>query len=207
MADKSVRSGKGGWTLFCPSCGLPTAASSTAGSPRRRHHDPSPLSPRMRSAVHPYQDRRAGLCEAIVRERPVLKRQSRPLWARHGGAARSTKTRWRVSGAAAQNDQRASGCAENSTQNVGLAVLGPLRELDEIGAPAVRFPRTATLSPSMSSGREVALRHAERQLRLGEDTEHAQLRNPLGPDRPPQKKTLAGGNPAADDGGPQLEER
>jgi transcriptional repressor NrdR len=63
-----------------------------------------------------------------------------------------------------EDDLRASGCSEISTQDVGLAVLGPLRELDEVA-----FLRFASVYRGFESlddfEAEIALLRAERQLR------------------------------------------
>jgi transcriptional repressor NrdR len=63
-----------------------------------------------------------------------------------------------------EDDLRASGSSEFSTQEVGLAVLGPLRDLDEVA-----FLRFASVYRGFESlddfEAEIALLRAERELR------------------------------------------
>jgi len=63
-----------------------------------------------------------------------------------------------------EDELRATGCSEISTQDVGLAVLGPLRELDEVA-----FLRFASVYRGFESlddfEAEIALLRAERELR------------------------------------------
>ncbi|HEX7105566.1 MAG TPA: transcriptional regulator NrdR [Acidothermaceae bacterium] len=63
-----------------------------------------------------------------------------------------------------EDDLRATGCSEISTQDVGLAVLEPLRELDEVA-----FLRFASVYRGFESlddfEAEIALLKAERDLR------------------------------------------
>ena len=65
-----------------------------------------------------------------------------------------------------EDDLRATGCSEISTGDVGLAVLGPLRELDEVA-----FLRFASVYRGFESlddfEAEIGLLRAERDLRTG----------------------------------------
>jgi transcriptional repressor NrdR len=67
-----------------------------------------------------------------------------------------------------EDDLRATGCSEISTQDVGMAVLEPLRELDEVA-----FLRFASVYRGFESlddfEAEIALLKAERELRPGAD--------------------------------------
>jgi transcriptional repressor NrdR len=63
-----------------------------------------------------------------------------------------------------EEDIRATGCSEISSQDVGMAVLGPLRELDEVA-----FLRFASVYRGFESlddfEAEIALLRAENSLR------------------------------------------
>ena len=62
-----------------------------------------------------------------------------------------------------EDDLRASGCSEISSQDVGLAVLGPLRELDDVAY--VRFSSVYRGFDSLEAFEaEIALLRAERDL-------------------------------------------
>jgi transcriptional repressor NrdR len=62
-----------------------------------------------------------------------------------------------------EDDLRAAGCSEISSQDVGLAVLGPLRELDDVAY--VRFSSVYRGFDSLEAFEaEIALLRAERDL-------------------------------------------
>ena len=72
-----------------------------------------------------------------------------------------------------EDDLRANGCSEISSQDVGLAVLGPLRELDDVAY--VRFSSVYRGFDSLDAFEaEIALLRAERDLQARPDQEPAQ---------------------------------
>jgi transcriptional repressor NrdR len=65
-----------------------------------------------------------------------------------------------------EDDLRASGCSEISSQDVGLAVLAPLRDLDDVAY--VRFSSVYRGFDSLEAFEaEIALLRAERDLQRG----------------------------------------
>ena len=71
-----------------------------------------------------------------------------------------------------EDDLRANGCSEISSQDVGLAVLGPLRDLDDVAY--VRFSSVYRGFDSLEAFEaEIALLRAERDLQRAADQELA----------------------------------
>lgn len=67
-----------------------------------------------------------------------------------------------------EDELRATGCSEVSSQDVGLAVLGPLRELDDVAY--LRFASVYRGFESLEDFEaEIALQRAERALRSTDD--------------------------------------
>jgi transcriptional repressor NrdR len=80
-----------------------------------------------------------------------------------------------------EDDLRATGCSEISTQDVGLAVLGPLREFDEVAY--LRFASVYRGFESLDDFEaEIALLRAERDLRT--EAAGGRTAGPAGQPRP-----------------------
>lgn len=98
-----------------------------------------------------------------------------------------------------EDELRASGCSEVSTGDVGLAVLEPLRELDEVA-----FLRFASVYRGFESlddfEAEIALLRAERELRCGDAPSEIDLRDDAGPRAQRQLRQQAGSGRAPDRG-------
>src|SRR5690242_21210267 len=99
-----------------------------------------------------------------------------------------------------EDEIRARGCAEVSSHEVGLAILGPLRELDEVAY--LRFASVYRGFESLADFEaEIAVLRAERQLRHEGPADPAAGR-PAAPEPPRpcgviHKTTLAGGKPGS----------
>ena len=121
-----------------PACGArtagtPTPGSSTPASSRRGPgHPPAPVLPGVRPRFTTVEEatlaviKRSGVTEPFSRQKVVsgVRRacQGRP----------STRTRWPSWPRRVEEAVRATGVAEVPSDEVGLAILGPLRELDEV---------------------------------------------------------------------------
>ena len=85
--------------------------------------------------------KRSGVTEPFSREKVVARRRAGPA---RGG--RSTRTRSRCSPTGSRRRCGPPGAAEVPSHEVGLAILGPLRELDEVA-----YLRFASVYRSFSS--------------------------------------------------------
>ena len=151
--------------MHCPFCrstdtrvldtGSPrTAPPSAAGAPAGLRASGSPPSSRCSS---PWSSAPAPPSRSTARRRS-------PVSARPARAGRSPRTTWPASARQVEDALRATGWAEVPAHEVGLAILGPLRELDEVAylrfasvyrassRPTTSRPRSRCSAPSTRDG-------------------------------------------------------
>ena len=185
-----------------------TPASSTPVPPTTARRTPPPAVHPVRPQVHDRRDREPHRGQALRRHRAVQPGQgAQRASARPARAARSPRTTWRVLAQRVEEGVRATGAAEIDAHEVGLAVLGPLRELDEVAylrfASVYRcydsledFEAEIALLPRRSTTSRLAQRRAKSpeqhdlQLRTApENQQHTNCRHP--PSRLPTSRKHA----------------
>ena len=163
--DWRATSARGGLPMHCPFCRPPTPAWSTAGSPTTAPRSAAGGSARRATgASRPWRQmqltvvKRSGATEPFSREKVVAGVRKACK------GRRSPRTTWPGWRSGSRTPLRASGAAPRSpAHEVGLAILGPLRELDEVA-----YLRFATRLPGLRDRR--GLRGRDRAAASGART-------------------------------------
>ena len=180
--------------MHCPYCRTPTPRCSIRGRRGRREHSSAPSMPVLRAPVHHVEQmqlvvvKRSGVVEPFQRDKVIsgVRKacKGRPV----------TEDQLARLGQLVEDSVRASGQPEMPADEVGVAILGPLRELDQVA-----YLRFASVYRQFRSVDDFEAEIALAPDRAGADRHRAAHSGPARPTRRSATSRRTGYTPNAAD--------